>query len=84
MTSHLVSYTLGPVHDNQINGSGLPCDGTVTITQDDTVCYANVVYVVNGTQYEQNIMNVPFQDSDRTDLYIQYFVNDQDKRMNGG
>ncbi len=83
MSSHLVSYILGKTHENQVGGSGLPCDGTVTITQDDAVCYADVTYVVNNTQYEQNIMNVPYEDAERTVLYLSYFVNDQDRLMNG-
>jgi len=56
---------------------GLPCDGTVYVESTDAVCYADVVYTINGTQYEQNIMNVPFQDSARLPLYIVYFINNQ-------
>lgn len=56
---------------------GLPCDGTVYVSSGDSVCYANVKYIIDGVSYKQNIMNVPFQDALRLPLYFQYFVNNQ-------
>lgn len=75
------TYTLGDPHDNQLDDLGLPCDGTVTITADDAVSYAEITFTINGRSYIQKIMNVPYQDTDRTNLYLQYFVNDQEKQL---
>lgn len=80
-TGTLITYTLGAQHDNQLGAGGLPCDGTVTVGPADAVCYADVTYDVNGVQYEQTIMNVPFQDATRLPLYITYFINNQASQL---
>ncbi len=71
------TYVLGDPHDNQLDGNGLPCDGTVSVRNSDPVCYATVTFSYAGNGYEQKIMNVPYQDADRLPLYLDYFVNDQ-------
>jgi len=64
-----------------ISHHGLDCDGTVYVESTDAVCYADVHFNIDGTDYDQRIMNVPYQDAERLPLYIQYFLNDQDRQL---
>lgn len=83
MTTPTYTYTLGLWHVNDLGAEGLPCDGTVSVSQSDAVCFADVKYTINGTDYEQKIMNVPYTDATRTALYLDYFVNDQAAQLGG-